>query len=117
MSSYTNSCVCRKQYTNNCAHYLSNWMINNNVLSTNPSGAYCCDSGRPIRAKEMRNVFTNTLGLSRSFNPPKNGGNCYIYCEDNKTHQGHVYYGTKSNCSAGTGSGTDFNMDYFEYYT
>ena len=115
--SYTDSCVCGKSYTNNCAHYLSNWMINNNVMSKNPGKAYCCDSGRPIRAKEMRDVFTGTLGLTKSFNPPKSGGNCYIYCEDNNSHQGHVYYGTKSNCVAGTGSGTDFGMDYFEYYT
>lgn len=115
--SYTDSCVCGKSYANNCAHYLSNWMINNNVMSKNPGKAYCCDSGRPIRAKEMRDVFTGTLGLTKSFNPPKSGGNCYIYCEDNNSHQGHVYYGTKSNCAAGTGSGTDFGMDYFEYYT
>ena len=115
--SYSNSCECGERFTNNCAHFLSNWMINNSVLSKNPAGAYCCKSGRPIRAKEMRKVFTNTMGLSKSFNPPKNGGNCYIYCEDNKTHQGHVYYGTKSSCAAGTGSGDDFGMDYFEYYT
>ncbi len=23
----------------------------------NPSDCYCCDKGRPLRAKEMRNVF------------------------------------------------------------
>ena len=115
--SYTNSCECGEAFTNNCAHYLSNWMINNNVMSKNPGKAYCCKSGRPIRAKEMRDVFTGTLGLTKSFNPPKDGSNCYIYCEDKKSHQGHVYYGTKSNCEAGTGSGTDFGMDYFEYYT
>ena len=55
------------------------------------------------------------MGLSRSFNPPS--GSCYIYWEDNSNHQGHVYYGTKSYCEAGTGSGTDFGMDYYEYYS
>ena len=113
--SYSNSCVCGEKFTNNCAHFLSNWMIKNGDLSPNPSGTYCCKSGRPVRAKEMRNVFTNELGLSRSFNPPS--GNCYIYCEYNSNHQGHVYYGTKSYCEAGTGSGTDFDMDYYEYYS
>ena len=115
--SYTDSCECGERFTNNCAHFLSNWMIKNNIMSENPGTAYCCTSGRPIRAKEMRKVFTDTLGLTRSFNPPKNGANCFIYCEDNNTHQGHVYYGTKSYCEAGTGSGTDFDMDYYEYYT
>ena len=114
--SYTNSCVCGKKFDNNCAHFLSNWMIKNGDLSCNPSGAYCCESGRPIRAKEMRNVFVNNLRLTKHFNPPKGGGNCYIYCEDNNTHQGHVYYGTKSDCSAGTGSADDFGMEYVEYY-
>lgn len=48
-------------------------------------------------------------------------GNCYIYCEytkddRGKTGQGHVYYGTKENSTAGTGSGTDFGMSYYQYY-
>ena len=112
--SYTNSCVYGEKFTNNCAHYLSNWMINNNALSKNPAGTYCCKEGRPIRAKEMRKVFVN-LGLTKSFNAPSQS--CYIYCENNKTHQGHVYYGTKSSCNAGTGSADFFGMDYAEYYS
>ena len=39
--SYTNSCECGEAFTNNCAHYLSNWMINNNVMPKNPRKAYC----------------------------------------------------------------------------
>ena len=112
--SYTNSCVCGEKFTNNCAHYLSNWMINNNVLSKNPAGTYCCKKGRPIRAKEMRKVFVN-LGLTKSYNAPSKY--CFIYCENNKTHRGHVYYGTKSSCVAGTGSADYFGMDYVEYYS
>ena len=64
----------------------------------------------------MRNVFRNDLNLTRSFNPPKNGNDCFIYCEDNKAHQGHIYFGKKSSCSAGTGSAEDFGMEYVEYY-
>ena len=39
-------------------------MINNNALSKNPAGTYCCKEGRPIRAKKMRKVFIN-LGLTK----------------------------------------------------
>ena len=111
--SYSNSCVCGEAFTNNCAHYLSNWMINNGKISANPSGTYCCEKGRPVRAKEMRNVFIS-MGLKKSFNPPS--GNCYIYCERNSDHQGHVYYGKKNYCAAGTGDG-GFGADYYEYYS
>ena len=88
-------------------------LIKNNFLDPNPSGTYCCNEGRPIRSKEMRNVFTDELNLTRSNNSP--GVNCYIYCE--KSGQGHVYYGTKSNCVHGTGSADDYGMTYVEYYT
>ena len=112
--SYTGGCVCGKAYDNNCAHYLSNWMINNGTISKNPQGCYCCSSGRPIRAKEMRGVYSNVMGLTRNFNQPKSG-DCYIYCERNSDHQGHVYYGRKNKCVAGTGDGS-FGADYYEYY-
>lgn len=123
MTSYTSSCVCGNTFDNNCAHFLSNWMINNNKISKNPSGCYCCKEGRPIRAKEMRNVFTS-MGLTKKFNPPKKKDpktkkeiilDCYIYCERNSDHQGHVYYGQKGKCVAGTGDGS-FGADYYEYY-
>ena len=57
--------------------------------------------------------FLDLLGLRKTFNAP--GQNCFIYCE-NSEHQGHVYFGTKSNCVCGTGSADDFNMHYVEYY-
>ena len=115
MNTYTNYCVCGESYGNDCAHFLSNWLIKKGNLSKNPSGAFCCNEGRPIRAKEMRNVFINSLGLSRYYNPPEDGSNCFIYCERNSDHQGHVYYGRKGNCVAGTGDGS-FGADYYEYY-
>ena len=75
-------------------------MINNGKLSASPSGStYNCSKGRPLRAKYMRQVFTN-IGLSKHNNPPS--GNCYIYCERNSDHQGHVYFGTKQKLVAGT---------------
>ena len=67
----------------------------------------------------MRNVFTKTLKLKKSFNPPKDEcgkvKSCFIYSE--KNGQGHVYYGTEEKCDHGTGSADDFNMPYVEYYT
>ena len=55
-----------------------------------------CGYKRPIRAKDVRkNHFTGS--------PSKTGsGDAYIYCE-NERGEGHVYYGTKDNCSAGNG--------------
>ena len=111
--SYSSSCVCEKDLVDNCAHYLSNWMIERGTIDAYPAGcgAYC-EKGRPIRAKKMRDVYVNIMGLTRSFNAP--GSNCYIYCERNSDHQGHVYYGTKSSAAAGK---TFAGADYYEYYT
>eukprot|EP00052_Salpingoeca_macrocollata_P024585 m.220690 g.220690 ORF g.220690 m.220690 type:complete len:151 (+) comp22277_c1_seq1:3138-3590(+) len=112
MADYEGECVCGTRYDNNCAHFLSNWMILDGRLATKPGGSTAwCPAGRPIRAKEMRAVFTG-MGLQRSFNPP--AGNCFIYCEDNTSHQGHVYYGTRHQLVAGT---LGPYGDYFEYYS
>ena len=123
MIPYTKSCPCKKKFDGNCSHYLTNWMINNSILSTNPKGAYCCESGRPIRAKEMRDVFVSCLNLIKHSNPPRDQNNyvknCFIYCERTKKPnlgQGHVYFGQKDCCVAGTGSAKDFDMSYVEYY-
>jgi hypothetical protein len=73
---YENECVCGVRFDNNCAHFLSNWMIEDRGLSgvKNAAGTYCCTAGRPIRAKEMRvAVFESVLGLSKHFNPPSFG--------------------------------------------
>ena len=110
---FTRSCVCGHSYGNDCAHFLSNWMIKNNYITEYPNGANaCCSRGRPIRAKEMRNVFKN-MGYKMHYN--NEAGNCFIYCERNSDHQGHVYYGQKGNCVTGNGDG-GFGADYYEYY-
>jgi hypothetical protein len=84
-------------------------MIENKTLSKNPSGCYCCEKGRPLRAKEMRDVFI-AMGKTKTFNAPN--GNCFIYCESDG-HQGHVYYGTKTDAVAGWLYGA---ATYYEYY-
>ena len=83
-------------------------MIVNKMLNPNPSECYCCDKGRPLRAKEMRNVFVG-MGKTKTFNAP--GENCFIYCEN--SGQGHVYYGTKTNAAAGWLYDA---ATYYEYY-
>uniref|UniRef100_A0A915NR90 Uncharacterized protein n=1 Tax=Meloidogyne floridensis TaxID=298350 RepID=A0A915NR90_9BILA len=122
---YVNSCKCKSPKENNCAHYLSNWLIENSKLSSNPKGSTAtCSEGRVLRAKDLAsgfgknavgfgNIFKNEMGLSMSHNPPI--GNCFIYCE--RGGRGHVYYGTKDYCVAGTGSGKDFGAQYYQYYT
>ena len=110
---FVKECVCNYRYDTNCAHFLSNWMINNGYIKEYPTGANAyCSRGRPIRAKEMRDVFKN-MGLKMHYN--NDGRDCYIYCERNSDHQGHVYYGRKGKCVAGTGDG-GFGADYYEYY-
>ena len=82
---FERTCICGKDYGNNCAHYLANWMIMHGQLDPNPPGAYCCDAGRPLRAKEMRTIFSNTLRLNMHHNAPP--GYSYIYCERVADHQ------------------------------
>ena len=110
---YENGCICEERFTGNCAHYLCNWLIENGKIDENPDGCYCCDKGRPIRAKEVRNIIFPMLGLSLLDEDPEE--NCFIYCENDRGEH-HVYYGTISDCVAGTGSGEDFNMTKYWFY-
>jgi len=73
MEPYSNYCECGKSFDdNNCAHYLTNWMILNNIIEPYPDNCECCDSGRPIRAKEVRdNVFKNLLNLKSHDEPQR----------------------------------------------
>ena len=63
------SYVYGKVYENNCAHFLTNWMIETRKLNANLPGIYCCSKGKPLRVKEMRKVYTQVLGLTKNFNP------------------------------------------------
>ena len=123
-------CTCGQVYANNCAHYLSNWMIHlsspplmiERPLGTSSGGA--CPTGRPIRAKDFinqggRRGIWSYLGYSKH-NSPASGRDYFVYCEHRVTGQGHVYYGTKSECKWGTGSWEVFGeselLIYFEYW-
>jgi len=110
-------CVCGKRFTNNCAHFLSNYMIKNGVMGAYPSGSnYNCTSGRPGRAKDIRIIFRN-LGMSLHYNP--SGWNSYIYCDKTDSPRRgkcHVYYGKRNSCVHGTGSADYFGYAHVEYY-
>uniref|UniRef100_A0A914CE84 Uncharacterized protein n=1 Tax=Acrobeloides nanus TaxID=290746 RepID=A0A914CE84_9BILA len=87
-------------------------MILSGVLSANPRGCYCCTAGRPIRAKEVRDHIFKPNFTEHSTYP---GSYCYIYCE-NRNGLGHVYYGSKSYCYAGTKSADAIHYDYIIRY-
>ena len=65
-------------------------MIRRGELGERPPGCYCCASGRPLRAKELKALFPGAVHAEPS------GGLQYVYCERNRDGQGHVYYGTRT---------------------
>uniref|UniRef100_A0A914HIT7 SWIM-type domain-containing protein n=1 Tax=Globodera rostochiensis TaxID=31243 RepID=A0A914HIT7_GLORO len=89
------TCPCGKGNTDdfkgiNCAHYLTNWMIGNGALEPYPAGCYCCEEGRPIRAKDVKShIFEEQYGLGKT-SPPKDGSNCFVYCYKASNDRGHV---------------------------
>lgn len=57
-----------------------------------------CKCKYPVRAKEVRDkIFTNYID-----NDTNSNQSAFIYCETDNG-QGHVYYGTYSNCETGNG--------------
>lgn len=93
----SNSCSCGIRYADNCAHYLSNALIkggfseldggNGKDLRKERNGMIVCRTGRPVRAKELRNWFKKLYG--RSYLEPRVGVNL-VYQERMSNGQGHV---------------------------
>ena len=94
---YQNNCACGEDssvFKNHCAHYLSNALIKAGFSDLNggigerfriASNGYCvCKSGRPVRAKELRNNFF--VKWTRHTQPQQ--GYNLVYQE--KNGQGHV---------------------------
>ncbi|TNV75807.1 hypothetical protein FGO68_gene12145 [Halteria grandinella] len=53
------ACKCGVRLENNCAHYVSNYLIEAGVSSLYNKGAYTnCKQGRPIRAYDIYNWAT-----------------------------------------------------------
>ena len=121
---FTLSCDCGHDYgTMNCAHFLSNALINAGFSAINGGkggdmrnvkGFCVCRSGRPIRAKELRSWF-NTKWTKHS-KPPKDG---IIAIYQEHSGQGHVLLGKYENDkltgSKGTGPGyySGWNNEYY----
>ena len=92
-SNYTGSCKCGHRYDNNCAHFLSNALIDGGFSDIDGgsggdlrlvNGFCVCRSGRPVRAKELRAWFGRKWSRHSK---PQNGINA-VYQED--YGQGHV---------------------------
>ncbi|PRP73502.1 hypothetical protein PROFUN_02511 [Planoprotostelium fungivorum] len=108
---YTNSCICGVRFDNNCAHFLSNWMMRTGRLATVLRGTALQIRSTHSSEGDARHLHEH--GLRMSHQAPTNDS--FIYCERNSDHQGHVYYGKKGKCVFGTGDGS-FGADYYEYY-
>ena len=94
---YSNSCTCPCQYDHNCAHYLSNALIlggfeelhggnSKSCYHGSSSHMLVCQTGRPIRAKELRKWFYERY---RKSTHPHVGVN-FVYQERARDGQGHV---------------------------
>ncbi len=122
--SFSKSCACGENYSNNCAHYLSNALILGGYSAINGgegadlrirNGFCVCKSGRPIRAKELRTWFGNNW---TSHSSPKDNGLMLVYQERASDGQGHVllkeYKAGKQVSYAGTGDYPEWATQ--EYY-
>ena len=121
---YSNSCVCGKKYENNCAHYLSNALIEagyseidggkgENFRTVN--GFCVCRSGRPVRAKELRDWFGKKWSFHSS---PPSDGTVLVY-QEKSSGQGHVllkkYKDRKSTGHQGTGDFPGWPIQQYYY--
>ena len=115
--------MCGYAYDNNCAHYLSNAMILGGYSEIDGgiganfrivNGFCVCRSGRPVRAKELRDWFGRKW--THHSTPPTNGI-CLVYQESNG--QGHVllkkYQGGSSIGHQGTGDYPGWPIQQYYY--
>jgi hypothetical protein len=98
---YRGSCDCGGNLGNNCAHYLSDALIRAGYgeLDGGKGGRYrrhrsriVCKSGRPVRAKEMRDWFASKAIDTRTNEPEADipSGYWAVYQERARDGQGHV---------------------------
>ena len=124
--SYSDSCVCGEKLKNNCAHYLSNALIEAGYSSIDggsgglfrDENGYCvCKSGRPVRAKELRNTFFTENNWA-CHDEPREGYNL-VYQERAADGQGHVlikkYSGGRKVGHKGTGDYPEWDIQKFYY--
>ena len=121
----TGSCACGEGFKgSNCAHYLSNALIEAGYSSIDGGSGdlfrivngYCvCKSGRPVRAKELRNMFFSVKWTRHS--EPQEGYN--LVYQEKANGQGHVlmkkYSGGEKVGHKGTGDYPDWPIQEFYY--
>lgn len=93
--SYNDSCPCGESFEfqgGNCAHYLSDALINGGFADLE-GVPYCCKSSRPIRAKGVRNWFKDHRHSTLTKHPGEPTNGIALVYQQNGTDpssQGHV---------------------------
>ena len=121
---YSSSCVCGYAYDNNCAHYLSNALIKGGFSEIDGgvganfrivNGFCVCRSGRPVRAKELRDWF----GRKWSFHSSSPSDGMVLVYQERSDGQGHVllkkYSGGNSIGYKGTGDYPSWPTQQYYY--
>ena len=113
--SYSNSCTCGTHYDNNSAHFLSNAMAVNGCSF--PSGLAKCPTGRPIRAKELRDWFRRiSTGYAQNHDSLSSG---YWFVYQESGGQGHVLVHREASASyawRGTGDYPFWSTQWHYFY-
>ena len=116
-SKFTGSCACGQHLENNCAHFLSEALIQAGFTELDggkganerqKNGRVVCSSGRPIRAKELRDWAKNIF-IKRTAQPT---GVCFVYQERASDGQGHVLL-KNGTIFKGTGDHHDWAQSYY----
>ncbi|MEC0184744.1 hypothetical protein P4H61_25055 [Paenibacillus peoriae] len=108
---YEGKCTCDTSYGNDCAHFLSNALINAGYSIT--SGVKC-PTGRLIRAKELRDWAKKMPNVvERTNHDSSSSGYWFVYQERANDGQGHVCIHKENqgkHTSVGTGDYPDWEV-------
>lgn len=97
-SGFSRECPCGEDLGNNCAHYLSDALIDagydeldggEGARYRKRNGRIVCKHGRPVRAKELRDWFADQASTTES-GEPDDSRYWAVYQERSADGQGHV---------------------------